>query len=80
MIDVAETGERPPSWLELEAVIPLDTTQPGVTTVKTVTSLSSDNVKRNFPGFVVRLSPKREGMKLRNALMIAAGKATITTP
>jgi hypothetical protein len=76
MTDAAEAGDRPLSWLELESMIPLDTSKPGVTTVKTITTLSSDSIKRNYSQYVVRMSPKREAMKMRHALKIAAGEAT----
>jgi len=61
--------------LRLESVIPLQSKKPDIETVRTITSLSADNVKRNFPHLVVQLSPKREGMQLKNALAIAAGQA-----
>jgi len=75
MSDAAEIGEQRPSWLELESAIPLETSKPGARSVKGVTSLSADTIKREFPGLIVQLSTKREGMKLRDALAIAAGKA-----
>jgi hypothetical protein len=50
---------RPPSWLELESVLPLEA-EPGVTSVETVTT-----------EFIIQLSPRRQGMKLKHALRIA---------
>jgi hypothetical protein len=61
---------RPPSWLELESVIPLEA-EPGVTSVETVTSLSADTQRREYSEFIIQLSPKRQGMKLKYALRIA---------
>ena len=61
-------GERPPSWLELESVKKMPV-------VEEITSLSADNLRRNYPYYVVKLSPKRDGMKLRHALAIASGTA-----
>jgi hypothetical protein len=69
---------RPPTWLELESVIPLEA-EPGVTSVETVTSLSSETIRRCYSQFVRQLSPKRRGMKLKHALQIA-GTADIATP
>lgn len=61
-------GERPPSWLELESVKKMPV-------VEEITSLSADNLRRNYPDYVVKLSPKRDGMKLKHALAIANGTA-----
>jgi hypothetical protein len=61
---------RPPTWLELESVIPLEA-EPGVTSVETVTTLSADTLQREYPELIVQLSPRRRGMKLKNALRIA---------
>jgi SOS-response transcriptional repressor LexA len=73
--------EKSPSWLELESVYPLTSKtakgkpiDDGKPTVETITSLSPDTIKRKYPEYVVKLSDRREGMKLRNALKIAAGK------
>ena len=38
---------RPPSWLELESVIPLEA-EPGVTSVETVTSLTAETIRRRY--------------------------------
>jgi len=43
--------------------------------VEKITSLSGDNIRRNYPHLVVKLSPRRDGMKLKNALAIADGTA-----
>ena len=61
-------GERPPSWLELESVKKMPV-------VEEITSLSADNLRRNYPDYVVKLSSKRDGMKLKHALAIANGTA-----
>jgi hypothetical protein len=62
-----EKAERPPSWLELERVLPLPE-------VEKITSLSHDSLKRRHRNKIVRLSPRRVGMKLRDALAIASGE------
>ena len=66
---------RPPSWLELESVLPLEA-EPGVTSVETVTTLSAETQRREYPEFIIQLSPRRQGMKLKHALRIA-GTANI---
>jgi len=67
-VSLENFGERPPSWLELESVKKMPV-------VEEITSLSADNLRRNYPDYVVKLSPKRDGMKLKRALAIANGTA-----
>ena len=43
--------------------------------VEEITSLSGDNLRRNYSDYVVKLSPRRDGMKLKHALAIANGSA-----
>jgi len=57
-------GERPPSWLELESVKKMPV-------VEEITSLSADTIRRTYPEFIIKLSPRRDGMKLKDALAIA---------
>jgi hypothetical protein len=61
--------------LDMERVIPLESERVDVESVRRITSLSADNIKANFSKYVIQLSPRREGMKVRHALLIAAGKA-----
>jgi hypothetical protein len=56
-----------PTWLELERVLELPQ-------VEEITSLSVDSIKRHHRDKLVNLSPRRLGMKLRNALAIANGE------
>jgi predicted DNA-binding transcriptional regulator AlpA len=56
-----------PTWLELERVLELPE-------VEELTSLSADSIKRHHRDKLVNLSPRRLGMKLRNALAIANGE------
>jgi hypothetical protein len=56
-----------PSWTELESVKPLSK-------VSEITSLSVDTIERRFSEYVVHLSPRRKGMKLKHALEIARGQ------
>ena len=61
-----ENAERP-TWLELERILELPE-------VEEITSLSVDSIKRHHRDKLVNLSPRRLGMKLRNALAIANGE------
>jgi hypothetical protein len=61
-------SERSPTWLELESVVRM-------AVAERITSLSADNIRRNYSDLVVKLSPRRDGMKLRDALAIANGTA-----
>jgi hypothetical protein len=61
--------------IDLLRVIPLESEDPDKETVRKITTLSAEAQKRNYPQFIVKLSARREGMQLGNALKIAAGKA-----
>ena len=65
---IVDSNETPPSWLELESVKKMSA-------VEEITSLSSDNLRRNYPDLIVKLSARRDGMKLKHALAIANGTA-----
>jgi hypothetical protein len=56
-----------PRWLELERVLPMSE-------VEEITSLSIDSINRHHKEKVVELSPRRRGMKLKDALAIARGE------
>jgi hypothetical protein len=56
-----------PTWLELERVLSMPE-------VEEITSLSVDSLNRHHKEKIVELSPRRRGMKLRNALAIANGE------
>jgi hypothetical protein len=58
---------EPASWIELESVRMLDEAEQ-------ITTLSRDTIKRRYPQYVVKLSPRREGMKLKHILEIAGGE------
>jgi hypothetical protein len=69
MSEIKFADDRAPTWLELESVRPL---RPDV---EAITNLPPDTIKRRYPNLVVQLSARRVGMKLKNALAIAAGTA-----
>jgi hypothetical protein len=60
--------DREPSWLELESVVKMPA-------ASKITSLSPDTIRREYSDYVVQLSARRDGVKLRHCLEIAAGKA-----
>jgi hypothetical protein len=66
----AKFPDRPPTWIELEAVRPL---RPDI---EAITSLSEDTIKRRYGRYITHLSQRRLGMKLKFALAIADGTAT----
>ena len=51
------------SWQELERVLPLREAQK-------LTSVSRYSLVRNYPQYVVQVSPRRRGIKLKHALAI----------
>ena len=59
--------ERVPSWVEMESAI-------GLPEAARITNLSAETLSRHYPEYVVKLSPRRLGMKLRDALAIASGQ------
>ena len=67
-MSIDQFGEGPPSWIELESVKKMSV-------VEEITSLSGDNLRRNYSEYVVKLSPRRDGMQLKHALAIANGTA-----
>jgi hypothetical protein len=66
-------SDRPPTWTkyELEAVKSLKQ-------VEELTSLDRDTLARVYPEYLVKLSPKRYGMKFRNVLKILNGDGVTT--
>ena len=61
-----EKSDRP-TWLELERVLPMSE-------VEEITSLSVDSLNRHHKEKIVELSPRRRGMRLKDALAIARGE------
>jgi hypothetical protein len=55
-----------PDWVELERVLPINE-------ACRITNLSRDGLQRHHRDKIVRLSPRRVGMKLRDVLAIASG-------
>jgi hypothetical protein len=63
-----DSNETPPSWLELESVKKMPV-------AVEITSLSADSIRRTYPEYVVKLSKRRDGLKLKHILAIANGTA-----
>jgi hypothetical protein len=61
-------NEKPPSWLDLESILRLSE-------ASRRTSLSPDTLRRRYRQYVVALSDRRDGMKLKHVLAIADGTA-----
>jgi hypothetical protein len=59
--------DKAPSWLELESIKLMSEAE-------RITTLSPETIKRRYPDRVVKLSRKREGMKLRDILRITRGE------
>jgi hypothetical protein len=64
---------RAPSWVELESVKRMKV-------ASEMTSLSPDAIRRNYHDLVVKLSPKRDGVKMRDIIAIANGTASRSAP
>jgi hypothetical protein len=63
---------NPPDWLDLESIIPLRAPA-RERDAERITGLSEDTLKRKHRDRVRKLSDRRCGMKLRDALAIAEG-------
>jgi hypothetical protein len=55
-----------PTWLDLERILPLKE-------AANVSSLSEDSLKRNHSEKILRLGPRRLGMRAKDALMLGEG-------
>ena len=72
---------KPPSWLDLESVIPLEKPKRRSNikederrSAEEITNLSGDTLRRRHRDKIIKLSDRRRGMKLRVALAIANGE------
>lgn len=65
---MGEQAEWKPSARELERVMP-------IAEAMAFTSLKRDALTRNYPQLIVRLSPRRLGIKVKHVLAIARGEA-----
>jgi hypothetical protein len=74
MAGLMEDAAAAPSWIQLESIIPLGGS--GAVTVKKITNLSPDTVKRVHGDRVVHTAERRVGMKLKHALEIAGTNTT----
>ena len=64
-----EEPQRPLAAIELERIVPLDE-------VVRLTSLSEDSLRRHHAHLIRKLSPRRNGMKLRDVFAIGQLKTT----
>jgi hypothetical protein len=65
-LDMEKSATDQPSWLELERIMPIGE-------VAKLNNLSDDTIKRRHADKIVQLSPRRIGMKVRDALAIGKG-------
>ena len=69
MANPTHDGMAPsPTWIELESIVPLGGDDS--VTVEKITNLSVDTIKRRHSKYVVPVSDRRVGMKLKHALAI----------
>jgi hypothetical protein len=71
---MSEVGGNAPDWIALRSIIPLESSRSPLT-VRGICDISADTAKRNYPHLIKKVSEKREGMTLGDALDIAAGTA-----
>jgi hypothetical protein len=57
--------QRGPTWLDLQRVVDLET-------AARLRGVSPDTLGRHFQSQILTLSPRRRGMRLRDALMLSA--------
>jgi hypothetical protein len=57
-----------PTWLDLERILPMKE-------ASKVSGLSQDSLKRHHADKIIRLGPRRLGMRARHALMLGEGNA-----
>ena len=57
-----------------EYIIQLDSTKPDVMTVRKVTTLSGPTLRRRYGKYIISLSERRDGMKMKIARKIASGE------
>jgi hypothetical protein len=67
-MSIKADGDQLPPWLDRESVKPMRV-------VEQITSLSAMSLRRRYPHLIVKLSERRDGMKLKHALAIADGTA-----
>jgi len=63
---MSDVEDQPFTKLELESVKPLPVAEG-------ITSLSQDGLRKHYGKYIVKLSDRRVGMKLKHALAIADG-------
>lgn len=59
---------EPATWIELQRIVDLKE-------ASRLSGLSIDTIKRRHLSKIIDLSPRRRGMRVRDALMIASGAA-----
>ena len=75
--EVKKVETSPLTYIELESVLPLEAPE-GKPSVRAITSLSADAFAEHYADYVVQLTPKRRGAKVKHALAVADGTAPRT--
>jgi hypothetical protein len=70
---INNTAGAAPSWLELESIRPIPEGE-------RITGLSRDTLRRRYGDHIIKLSPRRSGIKLKTLLAIADGSLRPTPP
>jgi hypothetical protein len=76
--------QNPLDWVKLRSIIPLKAGRAGAGgaeqrhNAEQITNLHRDTIKRRYPHLVKKISLRREGMTLGDALAIASGEAAAT--
>lgn len=77
--------QNSPDWVKLRSIVPLRAGRAGAGgaeqqhSVEQITGLHRDTIKRGYPHLIKKLSPRRTGMTLADALAIANGEAATRT-
>jgi hypothetical protein len=72
-------------WVKLRSIVPLRAGRAGAAgagqrhSVEQITGLHRDTIKRGYPHLIKKISPRRTGMTLGDALAIASGAAAPVT-
>jgi hypothetical protein len=65
--EVTGRGSSPADWVELQRIVPLSE-------ASRLSNLSIDTIKRRHADKILDLSPRRRGMRMRDALMLSGSK------
>lgn len=67
-MSIETDNDQLPPWLDLESIKPMKVCEQ-------ITSLNAMSLRRWYSHYIVKLTERRDGMKLKHALAIANGTA-----